>query len=356
MTSGPRTVDITEWDTQVARFPAPSILQGAVWGELKGRWGWSVNRLAWEAPESAAQVLMRRLPVVGRFAYVPHGPLLPEGAGADEWRVALSRLHEWMRAEGVAVAKAELDVASDDAQVEAALTGLGWRRSHEAIQFANTMRSSLRGGDDVLSNTLKQKTRYNVALAERRGVTVRHAGVEGLDAFHHLYAETARRDGFALRDRAYYFDAWRAFLDAGQATVLLAEKDGLPLAGVFPVAFGLTAFYLYGASATEGRRDMPAYLVQWESLRWAASQGCLEYDWWGGPTTQSVDDPLWGVQRFKSGFGALIVERLGPWDLALSPARYLAYRRLTALRRRALHWRRAASAGVTGVALERLFA
>ncbi len=356
MTQAPRTVAIGEWDAEVAGFSAPSILQGAVWGALKSRWGWSVHRLKWDVPESAAQVLLRRLPVGGRFAYLPHGPLLPADAGADAWGMALSRLREWMSTAGVAVAKVELDVDAGRGDIGAVLPSLGWRRSHEAVQFPHTMRSSLGGGDDALGDRLKQKTRYNVALAVRRGVVVRSVGEEAIDAFYNLYAETAERDGFALRTRAYYVDAWRSFLRAGQATILLAEKDGRALAGVIPVAYGETAFYLYGASATEGRRDMPSYLAQWESLRWAAGRGCRVYDWWGGPTTQAADDPLWGVQRFKSGFGASLVERLGPWDLALSPARYLAYRRLTALRRRALGWRRVAATTAPAVALERLFA
>jgi lipid II:glycine glycyltransferase (peptidoglycan interpeptide bridge formation enzyme) len=196
------------------------------------------------------------------------------------------------------------------------------------------MRSSLVGGEEAVLAGMKTKTRYNIALARRRGVVVRSVGAAELDSLWDLYAETARRDGFAVRDRDYYMDAWTSFLADGRAVALLGEKEGDPVAGALVVALGPTAFYLYGATASDGRRDMPAYLVQWESLRWAIDQGCRIYDWWGGPTSQTPDDPLWGVQRYKLGFGAQLVERLGAWDLALSAGSYVAYAAMSGLRRR----------------------
>jgi peptidoglycan pentaglycine glycine transferase (the first glycine) len=322
-----------DWDCCALAFGSPSILQGRVWGDLKARWGWTVHRIASEGDGWAAQVLTRPLPFGGRLAYVPHGPLLAGVTSASQWTRALTTLTSWLRRAGTAVAKLELDVPGPDDDLTAVLGRLGWRPSHEAIQFANTMRSAVDLDPDEHRRRLKPKTRYNIALATRRGVTVRHAGEESLDAFLHLYQETAERDGFALRSAAYYLDAWSAFLRAGQATLLLAEKDGRALAGVLPVAYGPVAYYLYGASAGESRRDMAPYLAQWESLMWARSRGCAVYDWWGGPASSSPADPLAGVARFKTAFGAELVTRLGAWDLPLSPGRYVAYRALTGPRR-----------------------
>jgi len=90
---------------------------------------------------------------------------------------------------------------------------------------------------------------------------------------------------------------------------------------------------------------MPAYLAQWESLRWAVARGCQRYDWWGGPSVLDASDPLWGVYRFKRGFGAEWVPQLGAWDLPVQARRYALYDRLDRWRRA---WLRRRGGGPTG--------
>jgi lipid II:glycine glycyltransferase (peptidoglycan interpeptide bridge formation enzyme) len=323
----------------VLGFDHPSILQSAAWGAFRERWGWRAVRLAWDDPPSAAQVLVKGLAPGGAFGYVPHGPLVAPETGGEAWAAVLSQLMDWARREGCAVLKLEPDVDLGRTDVRASLARAGFRPSHEAIQFPNTMCTDISVGPEHLWTALHQKTRYNVGLARKRGIQTRRAGEESLGTFFDLYAETAARDGFAIRERAYYLDIWSVFLRLGWATVILAERDGVPLAGVIPVRFGTTAFYMYGASATENRRDMPAYIAQWESLVWACEAGCDRYDWWGGPTAQDESDPLWGVARFKSGFGAQLRERVGPWDTGLKPGAAALYRALTGARRATLAWR-----------------
>jgi lipid II:glycine glycyltransferase (peptidoglycan interpeptide bridge formation enzyme) len=118
--------------------------------------------------------------------------------------------------------------------------------------------------------------------------------------------------------------------------VWLAERDGALLAAALPLRVGDTAYYMYGASATVGREHMASYLVQWSCLEWARARGATRYDWWGGPTTPAIDDPLAGVGRFKEGFGAILLERLGAWDLPVDRVAHALYERLTGLRRRML--------------------
>ena len=77
---------------------------------------------------------------------------------------------------------------------------------------------------------------------------------------------------------------------------------------------------------------MASYLAQWESVRWAIEAGCLNYDWWGGPTEMKESDPLWGVYRFKSGFGAQLVNQLGAYDLFTRPLFGRLYRLLSTAR------------------------
>jgi lipid II:glycine glycyltransferase (peptidoglycan interpeptide bridge formation enzyme) len=332
------------WDELLRRLPVPHLLQGATWGSIKRRWGWTVHRFAWGASgreTAAVQVLVRpvgRLPL--SVAYASKGPLLAEPANPAAWSAVLPDLESWARRAGVALLKVDADVPAGATAVAELWRERGWRPSAEQIQFRNTMVSSLGGGEEALLARMKAKTRYNVRLARRRGVVVRPLAPAELDALYDLYLLTAQRGGFAIRTRAYYLDLWTTFLERDAGVALVAERDGQPLAGVFSPAFGDTAWYLHGASADDGREHMPAYLAQWESLRWAVARGCRRYDWWGGPDALDAADPLWGVYRFKEGFGAEWVEQLGAWDFPADPLRFALYRRLAAMRHRLLDLRR----------------
>lgn len=341
--------DDAAWDRQIQGIGAAHLLQGSDWGGLKSRWGWSVKRFVWiddqDAVWAAAQVMTRRIsrtPFV--VAYVPKGPLLVDPSDAAAWTAVLSDVAAWARRIGLTLVKIDPDVPADATAIVTAWAGGGWRRSDAPVQFPNTMVTDLTVGESALLAAMHAKTRYNIGLARRRGVTVRYAGVDGLAAFHQLYMATSRRTGFGVRARAYYLDAWSALLTASRATVILAEREDRALAGVIPVTFGRTAWYLYGASADEGREHMPAYLAQWESLRWALGEGCRRYDWWGGPTELVASDPLWGVYRFKVGFGATWAPQVGAWDLPVRPWHWRAYRAVDAARRRMIARRRRAPA------------
>ncbi|MCA9920960.1 MAG: peptidoglycan bridge formation glycyltransferase FemA/FemB family protein, partial [Anaerolineales bacterium] len=154
-----------------------------------------------------------------------------------------------------------------------------------------------------------------------------------------MYQETAQRDGFAIRPLAYYLDAWQSFYDAGMAHSLIAEYAGEPLAAVVLVKFGSTTIYMYGASTDKERNRMPAYLLQWEAIRWAKSQKCTVYDFWGAPDNFVETDRMWGVWRFKDGFKGQVVHHIGAWDYPVRPFLYNLYtnaipRYLNMLRRR----------------------
>jgi peptidoglycan pentaglycine glycine transferase (the first glycine) len=302
--------DRRDWDRLVLQMASPHVLQSAAWGEFKSRWGWQVWRFAWlgpSGPAAAAQVLVRRLGGLPlSVGYVPKGPLLADDE-ACSWSQPLGDLAAWASRRRLALLKVDPDVPAERQDVAAAWRSVGLRPSAEQIQFPNTMRSDLAGGETALRAQLKPKTRYNIGLAARRGVAMRLGGMRDLAAFYDLYAETGNRDGFAVRERAYYEDVWTQWLGSGSAALILAERNGAPLAGALPVRFGRTAWFLYGA--------------------------CLRYDWWGGPTRLEETDRLWGVYRFKSGFGARLCRQLGAWDAPATPLLYSLYGELARLRR-----------------------
>jgi lipid II:glycine glycyltransferase (peptidoglycan interpeptide bridge formation enzyme) len=203
-----------------------------------------------------------------------------------------------------------------------------WIPSREQVQFKNTMLIDLRPDREQLMAAMKQKTRYNVRLADRRGVTVRPGKVSELELFFHMYAETSIRDGFTIRNSEYYLTIWRKFIEAGFAEPLLAEVEGEPVAGAIIFRFGGRAWYMYGMSRDAHREKMPNYLLQWEAMIRAKHAGCVEYDLWGAPDEFVKGDVLWGVYRFKEGLGAEVVRFVGAWDLPLNPILYRIYTQL----------------------------
>jgi peptidoglycan pentaglycine glycine transferase (the first glycine) len=324
------------WDRRVAAAPQGHLLQSWGWGDLKARSGWRVQRLAVEG--ALAQVLFRPLPAgLGTIAYVPKGPLV-DYRDPSSLRTLLDAVQPLARKERALCLKIEPDL-EDDPDMARRLQALGFRASPQAIQPRRTILVDLAPDPEEILGRMKQKTRYNIRLAARKGVSVRAGTEADLAPFYELMETTARRDGFGIHTRAYYGVAHRLFVEAGQGQLLLAEYEGSLLAGL--VVLGLcqsgrctTACYMYGASSDEHRNLMPTYLLQWESMLWAKEQGCRTYDLWGVPDEDEAvlerdftqrSDGLWGVYRFKRGFGGRLVRTVGAWDLIYAPLRYRLY-------------------------------
>jgi lipid II:glycine glycyltransferase (peptidoglycan interpeptide bridge formation enzyme) len=205
------------------------------------------------------------------------------------------------------------------------LKARGWRLSEDQIQYRNTVELNLGRSEEELLKAMKQKTRYNIRLAGRKGVVVRPGTAADFELIAEMYMETAERDGFAVRPVEYYLDIWKTFYDDGLAQPFLAEYEGQPLAAVIVVHRGKKAIYMYGASTDLERKRMPNYLLQWEAICWAKSQGLEIYDFWGAPDEFIESDPLWGVWRFKAGFNGQVVRHIGAWDFPARPFWYWVY-------------------------------
>ncbi len=343
------------WQQALARLPYAHALQSWAWGQFKARWGWDALPLtltvasnSW-GPSAAALVLKRRLPRLPYCVlYVPKGPALDYHDVALR-RQVLTKLEQLARRERAIFIKIDPEVVRSwgldyervsplGAAVMRDLSGRGWLPSDEQIQFRNTVELPLEATEEQLLAAMKQKTRYNIRLAERKGVTVRPGGTADFPTIVEMYHETAARDGFTVRPSAYYLDGWTALFEAGMAQPLVAEVEGHAVAAVILVRFGDRAVYMYGASRSEARERMPNHLLQWEAIRWAQSQGCKVYDFWGAPDEFTEDDRMWGVWRFKAGFNGEVVRFIGAWDY---PARPMLYRLYTQAIPRYLNFLRA---------------
>lgn len=203
----------------------------------------------------------------------------------------------------------------------------------------HTLVVDLSQSEEALLAAMHHKTRYNLRLAQKHGVTVRVGNEKEWPAVWEMFAATARRDGFSLHPKEYYQKMLASLagpIDAGEdcsAHLVIAEHEGDLLAGMILLRFGDTVTYLHGASADVKRNLMAPYLMHGEAMRIAKAAGCTSYDFWGiAPPEASASHSWGGITRFKTGFGGSRITLPGARELPLRPFWYTLYRLLNRLR------------------------
>ncbi len=331
------------WDDFVTRHPRGHLLQTPNWGALKGEFGWEVQLMTWhqgDALAAGAQVLYRWLPG-GRFfsvAYAPRGPVV-DWDDPEQVRAILGEMAIRARKHRAIFLRIEPGLLEEERRGPDRLLGeMGFRAVRRTVQPRRTVLVDISGSEDEILGRMKPKTRYNIRLAGRKGVTVRLGGRDDLSAFTQLVQATGGRQDFGVHSPAYYRAAYDQFSADDRVGLLLAGIEGRPLAGLMIFVLGKTAWYLYGASSEEERQRMPAYLLQWEAMRWARAKGCTHYDLWGVPDEEEEmleaefthrSDGLWGVYRFKRGFGGRLVRWVGAYDRVFNRPLYWLFGKLT---------------------------
>jgi peptidoglycan pentaglycine glycine transferase (the first glycine) len=349
-----KPLDSKTWNAFVAASPTGHLLQSWQWGQFKAAFGWQAVRVGVEDGGrlvAGAQVLLHSLPPsfpCFSIAYVPKGPVL----GLDDQEVSetlLSAIHRLAHSQKAILLKIEPELPHSSTTVKQ-LQAHGFRPSQQTIQPRSTLHIDLRADLDEILAGMKSKTRYNVRLAERKGVLVREGTADDLPWFYRLIELTAKRDGFAIHSQEYYETAYRLFAASGNdhnnalAKLFLATYHDTVIAGLMVFAFGQQAWYMYGASSDKERNRMPNHLLQWQAIRWAKERGCLTYDLWGIPdevgkepkkykrTVTDRQSGLWGVYRFKQGFGGHVVRYMGAYDYVYKPALAWLYNRVVGWR------------------------
>jgi lipid II:glycine glycyltransferase (peptidoglycan interpeptide bridge formation enzyme) len=335
----------------------------AVW-DANGKWKVESNTellSTFHSPVAAALLLKRQILRNGFAArlsvlYSPKGPLLDWSNESLRKRV-LDDLQSFAKKQGAIFLKMDPDVVlgtgvpqgEDDVMdnsgqaVMSEMKRRGWEYASDQIQFKNTVLIDLHPTEEEMLARMKQKTRYNIRLAEKKGVSLRVGTLDDLGMLYKMYAETSVRDGFVIRDEGYYKTVWQTFMGSHVDTLagsqvetfqpsnlptcepLIAEVDNDPVAAIFVFYFAGRAYYVYGMSRNVHREKMPTYLLQWEAMKRARAKGCAVYDLWGAPEVFDESDSMWGVYRFKEGLGGKVVRTLGAWDFAPSPLWYKMY-------------------------------
>ncbi len=312
--------DRDRWNDFVRAASNASILQSYEWGEVK-RGTWIPHYVA--AVDGAkllcaALVLERSLPVVGRkIFYAPRGPVFTDAAQVGPFLEALA---EFVTRHRGILLQVDPEIAEEDVRFPDAAVKAGFRRSPSNIQPRGTIILDVRPDEESLLKTFHHKTRYNIKLAEKKGVTVREENADaGVDVFYDLFRQTAERDRFMILHRSYFHRLWKTLSERHMAAIFVAYFQDEPLAAIFQTVFAGRMTYLYGASSNAHRNLMPNHLVHWRAIQWAKNRGVTHYDFWGIPANPKEGHPLWGVYRFKKGFCETETRWVGTYQRVLSP-------------------------------------
>jgi lipid II:glycine glycyltransferase (peptidoglycan interpeptide bridge formation enzyme) len=226
--------------------------------------------------------------------------------------------------------KGEPGLSAQELRFNISTVNRNFRKPAFNILPSNTVFVDLNKSTGELLASMKPKTRYNIGLSFKKNVTVRTLGIESIDIWYELYKETAVRNNLFINDLKYFETvlSTRANDSRSPAEVLLlvAEFERKPLAAMFLIITGKRGLYLYGASSSCHRNYMPAYALQWEAIKISKARGCNEYDMFGVAPGPDPAHPLYGLYKFKTGFGGSLYHRMGSWDYPLSESKYNFFR------------------------------
>jgi lipid II:glycine glycyltransferase (peptidoglycan interpeptide bridge formation enzyme) len=318
-------ISLTEWKNFLSKHPEAHLLQTAEWGQLKTAFGWQAVYIV--EGDTGAQVLFHRLPFGFSWAYLPKGPITASTPEPGFW----SALDHACRSRNAVFLKIEPDGWEEKDQ-PSIINQHGFVPSPQHIQPHSTLLIDLHGTQEDVFNRMKPKTRYNIRLAGRKEVAVHPS--DDIGNFYRIMTITGKREAFHVHSMEYYSRAYELFHPGGMCELFVADFQGRTLAALMVFANRKLAYYFYGASSDEERNRKATYPLQWEAIRWANSRGCEEYDMWGIPDeatdvdedqAEAREDGLWGVYRFKRGFGGVVKRAMPTLDRIYNPLLYRLY-------------------------------
>ena len=341
-------------------YTTPIVQQTAFWSVVKKKLGATTLAINFNSrksdlyniPQSEDDVIVSDVLVIVRYidqnhsiAYVPYGPELQpddefQGLFLEElsecirsflpkncimirydlcWESYWAKEQNYFDPDGNWIG--EPQISTQEMRFNFNTVNWNFKKTSSNILPSNTIYVDLNKDIDEILATMKPKTRYNIGLAERRGIVVKSSGIENIDIWYKLYQETAQRNHILTNDIKYF----RAVLSAktndmrspAEVKLLIAEYNNQPLAAMFLIITGNRGTYLYGASSSENRNLMATYALQWEAIKISKASGCTEYDMFGVSPNPDPNHPLYGLYRFKTGFGGEIYHSLGCWDYPL---------------------------------------
>ncbi len=319
------------WNEFVSAHPCGDVLQTTRWADLKASSGWTsqvIAAMSGDTIRAGALLLRRALPGGFGLYYAPRGPVADPNDAESIRAVSNAAREVTARGKGILL---KVDPPWEEEESASTLNSCGFRPVGGEGGFAGTqpkcvMQLDLQRPLDEIMAGFHQKWRYNIRLAERKGITVRASDKpQDLITFYRLLRLTAERDGFLVRGESYFERMWDCLSAPGWIRLFLGEYEGEAVCGALLYVMGDKCWYTYGASGNAHREKMPNYLMQWKMISFAHELGCRWYDFRGvSCTPDDPNDKTAGLNRFKSGFSPRLVRYIGEFDLPVNkPASWL---------------------------------
>lgn len=295
--------ELARYERFVRTSPYAAATQDTGWSEVKSNWTPLYVYLEERGEMIAAMSVLMVSAIEGKMlAYCCKGPVC-NPRDVQLVHQLMQEAEAAVRERGAFVLRIDPETAYDET-LHKQFAGLGYVLRNRNVSSKDTtqprynMVLDLKGKtEEELLDSFHSKTRYNIRLAERKGVRTRYSQESSdLEIFHQLYVVMSDRHGISYRPYNYFasmLEAYRAY-----TRVYLAEYEGVAIAASVAISYGDKTWYIYGASANEHRNVMAPHLLQWEMIKWAVEQGKGRYDF-GGVFELDASD---GLYRFKEGF------------------------------------------------------
>lgn len=303
-----------------------NFLQASFWRDVKAEWSSRriISRGEDGAVRAAMLLLIRKVPFLPyNFLYAPRGPVC-DPAEKEGMKELIDAVRVVAKETKAYIFKCDPSFLQGDEEFVRSAKYCGLKilpagKNFDGVQPNFVFRLNIEGKtEEEIFASFHQKWRYNIRLASRKGVSVRIGDRSDLPAFHEIMKVTGKRDNFGIRPLEY-FERMYDVMSPENLRLYVAEIDGQPVSATIAIFYGDKVWYLYGASDNEHRNCMPNYLLQWEMIKWAVSLGCRIYDFRGVSGDLSPENPLYGLYRFKKGFGGELIEFVGECQLVFKP-------------------------------------
>lgn len=326
--------EIANWNELISsNFDGGHIYQSKQWSEIKQSNGWEPVYCIYEAAACVVAFVLLKKPVsiLGNIYYSSKGPGFFKDFKSDnessahfkEFLIDLKSFISKQDSRAILV-KLEPELDHED---KLEFKSLGLIKSGADLQFKATIIVDISKSEEEILAEFKQKTRYNIRLAERKGVKIEHQAMDdaGVDLMYELMLATKQRGGFFLRSKEYFGNYWKQLYEDGMGQLLVAKHEGEVLGAVYATVFGTKAYYKDGGSFEIKRNLMAPYLLQWETIKWAKTKGATSYDLVAVPPKSELENEKHsqhGLYMFKRGFNDEVTEFKGCWDLPINAQKY----------------------------------
>ncbi len=312
--------DQKTWDSTV-NHP----LQTWSWGQFRKKTGAIVKRLV--VPENSVpavgwQITFHRVPFTSfTVGYFPKGPEMTQRM--IDTLFELGKKHNALYIQVEPNAEATKENRTETERIVKRKCPIV-QPSHHPLFTKYSFILDLTRTEDALLAEMHPKTRYNIKVAQKHGVSVQEdSSKHTFDEYLRLTGETTSRQGFYAHNTTYHSMMWDTMHEAGIARMYKATLDKVTLAAWIVFGHKDMLYYPYGASSRTHREVMAPTLLLWEIMRRAKQKGYKSFDLWGaiGPNPDTKD-PWYGFHRFKEGFHPRLAEYIGSYDLIIHPVLY----------------------------------